>query len=218
MVAGAPRSQPPTYTLMAQLSREPLRHLFLELVEKNYSVVGLRNRQLTEYVVALLDDFSSAATLYRIRNVAGKPLDTVAEMLDVCLPQPEDAHSLEHERCVRQHIGDFALFFTGMFPESVGARRRGRACESLIDYVKTGKESYRRVSEYERAHRHPPTPRRLPGEPESGRHEELDAAVFAQLAAEFERCMVGLNLVKSELRSFSDPIYAEVRHLLERSQ
>ncbi len=203
---------------MAQLSREPLRHLFLELVEKNYSVVGLRDHHLTEYIVALLDDFSSAATLYRIRNVAGKPLDTVAEMLEECVPQTGDVSSFEHERCVRQHIGDFALFFTGMFPESVGARRRGRAFEGLIDYVKTGKDSYRRVSEYDRAHPHPPAHRPLPGEPASRRTKALNAALFAQLAAEFERCMVGLNLVKSELRSFSDPIYAEVRHLLERSE
>lgn len=190
------------------ISFESLRSLFEELVEKNYSVVGLRDEAVTEYIVHLLDEFSSTRKLYRIRDAAGRPLNSVGELLIASNPIYGEADSFERERDVRKHVGDFTLFFTGMFPESLG-RRRGYRIESLIDYVAAGKESYHIVSEYERM--------RSSGSDtnsEAGPRGHEAAPLFEMLSAEFERCMYGLNLVKSELESFADPAYQEVRRLL----
>lgn len=45
---------------------------------------------------------------------------------------------------------DFTLFLTGMFPEYVAALpRRGLRLDSVIDYVKAGKESYRVVAAFD---------------------------------------------------------------------
>ena len=47
------------------------------------------------------------------------------------------APSFDREREVRKHIGDFTLFFTGMFPEYVATLpRRGLRLDSFVDYVK----------------------------------------------------------------------------------
>jgi hypothetical protein len=204
---------------MSGVSTEPLQALFRELVDKNYSVVGLHDQKVTDYVVRLLDEFSTTRRLFRIRNAAGESLTTVGEMLLASNPIYGGADSFEREREVRRHIGDFALFFTGMFPESLRARRIGYCLESLLDYVAAGKESYHIVSEYERSR-----PEEFPTQPVASGDEiglaageggaRKEAELFEKLSHEFELCMYGLNLVKSELESFSDPVYEEVRRLL----
>ena len=116
------------------------------------------------------------------------------------------------EAAVRRRIGDVTLFFTGMFPESL-ARRRG--ADALLDYVAAGKESYHIVSEYERTRQEMEPPPELAALASAVlREAEPRAPLFAQLSAEFERCMYGLNLVKSEIASFADPLHAAVRALL----
>ena len=51
---------------------------------------------------------------------------------------------------MRKHIGDYTLFFTGMFPESINHfRLRRNRLENLVDWMKAGKESYYIVSKFE---------------------------------------------------------------------
>ena len=99
------------------------------------------------------------------------------------------ASSFDRERQVRKHIGDYSLFFTGMFPESLNARRLRRSrMDSLVDFVKAGKESYYIVSKFE--------------------HFEYAkvAPLFANLSRNFEECVYGLNRVKNELEEMQHPI------------
>ncbi len=220
---------------MAELLREPLRHLFLQLVEKNYSSIGLRDAYLTHYVAGMLEEFASTRQLYRLRSAAGKPLETVAEMLSSSNPISSsggNAHgdageAGSREREVRQHVGDFALFFTGMFPESLNRSRRRHAlllganyfADTLLDYVAAGKESYRMVSDYERSQATEPSRQAAEAGGCTERQETRGSGpyagvLFAMLASEFERCMHGLNCLKSELESFQDPIYMEARKIM----
>jgi hypothetical protein len=51
---------------------------------------------------------------------------------------------------VRKHIGDYALFFAGMFPESINHfRLRRHRLENFVEWMKAGKESYHIVSKFE---------------------------------------------------------------------
>ena len=131
----------------------------------------------------LLIDFIHADNLYRIRNSRGKRLEEVGEMLVESNPLLEGS-SFERERQVRKHIGDYTLFLAGMFPEYVAAiPRRGLRLDSLVDYVKAGKESYRIVGAFDQ-------------------FEYRDAALlFRRLAEQFEYCVYGLNRVKSDLET-----------------
>jgi hypothetical protein len=158
----------------------PLRRLFQELVWRRYcSDVRLTDRRMSRYVADLLTDFTHVDNLYRVRDARGRRLEEVGEMLLESNPLLE-GRSFEYEREVRRHIGDFTLFFTGLFPEWLEGlpRRRRIGIDALVDYVAAGKESYAIVSEFD---------------------EFESASLYRRLADGFELCVFGLNLVKQDL-------------------
>lgn len=176
----------------------PLQQLFVELVDRNFSHgVGLRNAEVASYVANLLAEFCQTEQLYKIRDAAGRPLQDVGEMLMESNPVYGDAPSFDFERQVRKHIGDYTLFFTGMFPESIHHfRLRRQRVENFVDFMKAGKESYYIVSKFE--------------------HFEYAkvAPLFKRLSEEFERCVYGLNLVKNDLQEMQHPIYRRATELI----
>ena len=176
----------------------PLQQLFLELVDDNFAHgVGLRDGEIRDYVAHMLADFCDAESHYRIRNAGGHPLCDVGEMLLESDPIYGEAPSFDRERQVRKHIGDYTLFFTGMFPEAINRLRlRHARLESFVDFMKAGKESYYIVSKFE--------------------HFEYAkvAPLFARLSEEFERCVYGLNIIKNELEVMQHPIARRANELI----
>ena len=172
----------------------PLRRLFAELVATHLP----GDRELAGYVGDLLIDFVHADTLYRIRNCRGKRLEEVGEMLVESNPML-DAPSFEREREVRKHIGNYTLFLTGMFPEYVASLPcRGLRLDSLVDFVKAGKESYRIVGAFDQ-------------------FEYRSAApLFRRLAEQFEYCVYGLNRVKTDLETLRAEQYQAWKRSLLR--
>ena len=66
-------------------------------------------------------------------------------MLVASDPVHGTASSFGAEREIRRHIGDYTLFLTGMYPESMHLWR-SRQRESFVEMVRAGKESYYVVS------------------------------------------------------------------------
>ncbi len=152
---------------------------------------------VVSYVAHLLTEFCDAEQLFKIHNTANRPLNDVGEMLLESDPVYGPAPSFDRERQVRKHIGDYTLFFAGMFPESVNHfRLRRQRLESFVDWVKAGKESYYIVSKFE--------------------HFEYAkvAPLFANLSRNFEECVYGLNRVKNELQDMQHPIVRRTNELL----
>lgn len=175
----------------------PLRQFFTELVENSYQEIGVRQPEVHSYVATLLAEFCETENLYKIKNSDGRSLSDVGEMLLESDPIYGPASSFDRERQVRKHIGDYALFFTGMFPESLNKwRLRRERLEGLIDFVKAGKESYFIVSKFE--------------------HFEYAkvAPLFRRMSQEFERMVYGLNQVKNDLWEMQHPIARETKQLL----
>ena len=168
----------------------PLEKLFSELVARHYAEeIGIRDNELVGYVAHLLTEFCDAEQLFKIKNVAGRPLSDVGEMLMESDPVFGPAPSFDRERQVRKHIGDYALFFTGMFPESINRfRMRRNRLENFVDWVKAGKESYYIVSKFD-----------------CFEYTKV-APLFERLSDKFEQCVYGLNCVKNELQEMQHPI------------
>jgi hypothetical protein len=176
----------------------PLQQLFKELVARHYAEqIGIRDPQIVGYVAHLLADFIEVDQMYKIRNATGKPLSDVGEMLVESDPVYGPAPSFDRERQVRKHIGDYTLFFAGMFPESINHfRLRRQRVENFVEWVKAGKESYYIVSKFE--------------------HFEYTkvAPLFARLSNNFEQCVYGLNMVKNDLQEMQHPIMRRANEIL----
>jgi hypothetical protein len=168
----------------------PLQQLFQELVGRHYAEeIGIRDQQVVAYVSHLLAEFCETEQLFKTRDAAGRPLSDLGEMMLESDPVYGPAPSFDRERQVRKHIGDYALFFAGMFPESINHfRLRRHRLENLLDWVKAGKESYYIVSKFEYF------------------EYAKVAPLFANLAKNFEACVYGLNMVKNDLAEMQHPI------------
>jgi len=175
----------------------PLHQFFTAVVEHNYEDLGVHSVEVQGYVATLLTEFCEVENLYKIKSADGRRLADLGEMLLESDPVYGAASSFDRERQVRKHIGDYALFFTGMFPESLNAHRLRRSrVDSLVDFVKAGKESYYIVSKFE--------------------HFEYAkvAPLFRRMSAEFETLVYGLNQVKNELEEMQHPIMRQTREFL----
>jgi hypothetical protein len=175
-----------------------LREFFHVLVHKHLTEnLGLRDGEISAYVANVLTDFCETEELTKIKDGNGRALTDVGEMLLEADPVYGPAPSFDRERQVRKHIGDYTLFFSGMFPESINSHRlRRHRLENMVDFIKAGKESYYIVSKFE--------------------HFEYAkvAPLFARLSREFERCVFGLNIVKNELEVMQHPIAKRANELI----
>src|SRR5436305_3331838 len=176
----------------------PLREFFTALVERHYNeAVGLRDAEISHYVANLLTEFCETEELYKVRNEDGRALQDVGEMLLEADPIYGPAPSFDRERQVRKHIGDYALFCTGMFPESINHYRlRKQRLENMVDFMKAGKESYYIVSQFDLF------------------EYAKVAPLFAKLSREFEACVYGLNVVKNELEVMQHPLARRASELI----
>jgi hypothetical protein len=152
-----------------------LTRFFDRVVRQAFGDLRLGREGVGDYVVGLLARFARAEELYAIHGAAGRPLDSVTALLI----EAERAWDFQapdfdpfRERRIRQHIGDYALFMTGLFREHV-ERRAGAAY-----YVRQGRRAYGAVADFERSAHRP------------------DAQLFAALAAGFERYAAALGYMK----------------------
>jgi len=161
----------------------PLELFFQRAVRNVYEgKLGLNDPDVTAYVARLLCEFSDANNLYSVRDEMGRPIEELTDLLDAADPVNGSAKSFDQERAVRKHIGDFALFVGGMYPEASGSTRRLRRHQpSLQELINAGKESYYRVSQFNLF------------------EYEQEAPLFARLADGFERCVLGLTMVREEI-------------------
>lgn len=162
----------------------PLEPFFRQAVRNSYEgKLGLHDPEVTGYVAHMLCEFVASDKLFSMRDPAGRPMDELAEMMRAADPVLGAAASFDAERALRKHIGDYSLFVAGMYPEAAGsARRQRRHQPSLDELIRAGKESYFIVSQFNLF------------------EYEQEAPLFARLSDQFENCILGLTLVREELK------------------
>ena len=166
-----------------QSQTHPLEPFFQQMVRNSYEgKLGLNDPDVTTYVARLLCEFSQSDKLYQVRDEMGRPIEELADMVSAADPVLGPAPSFDAERALRKHIGDYALFVAGMYPEAMNSKRRLRRHRpSLGELIHAGKESYYIVSQFNLF------------------EYEQEAPLFARLSDRFERCILGLTLVREEL-------------------
>jgi hypothetical protein len=156
----------------------PLRRLFAGFTEHAFlHHLGVGDPPLIDYLSMLLSQFTHVDTLFRLHNAKGRRLEEVADMMMEAEALPPEGRT---KREMHRHIGDFALFWTGVYPEALKRMRSALCKDHFIDYCEQGKRSYYIASTFE---------------DEPYREE---APVLRRLSEEFELCAYGLNQVRRE--------------------
>ena len=161
----------------ARISEDhPLRDFFQSLVHNSVHVkMGLRDSDVESYLCGLVTEFmhTDASALEN----QDKQVDDLVEMIvegDVLL----GAQSFDREREVHKHIGDYILFWGGIFPEHLELLKKSGRPAGLIDHVNQGKTSYHLVSTF------------VHGD------YATEASLFRRLSDEFETYLFALHLVR----------------------
>ncbi len=156
----------------------PLRRLFAGLTEHTFqTTLGVADPGLVDYLAVLLSRFVHLDAIYRLRGAQGKRLEEVAEMMLEAEALPPEGRT---RREIHRHIGDFTLFWTGVYPEALRRLQSVLSKDHFIDYCEQGKRSYFIASTFE---------------DDAYRHE---VPVLRRLSEEFELCAYGLNQVRRE--------------------
>jgi hypothetical protein len=145
--------------------------------------LGFNDSDVIGYVARLLSDFAATDKLFSLRDSTGHPIENLEAMIFASDPVLGDAPSFDAERSMRKHIGDYALFLAGMYPEPVGSSGRHLHRPSLSELVRVGKQSYFIVSQFNLF------------------EYEKESPLFARLSDSFERCVLGLSLMRDEISS-----------------
>ena len=154
-----------------------LQKFFAGLAESIFETeLGVADPPLVDYVSGLLYRFVRNESIVRIRTLSGRPFADVAEML-----VEAETRIGEARRDFHRQIGDFTLFWTGLFPESLRRTPGTLASDRFGDYCEHGKRAYRIASEIESA------PDEIP-----------PSDVLERLSDEFEMCAYGLREVRRE--------------------
>ena len=159
---------------------QKIRGWFAGLVETSFQEqIGLCDPSLLEYLTDLLTEFIHIERINLLGDGSGRRIEDVAEMLTEAEIGPQAANE-ERRRRVHRHIGDFTLFWTGVYPENLRRMRRRGTRDDLLNYLEQGKRSYSIASDLSTGNVQPP------------------AELLATLSAQFEYCVYGLGLVRKE--------------------
>lgn len=161
-------------------TEHPLHRYFSGLVQQAmYTDAGVCDVDVVDYLSELLVEFIHTDRIFRLQDESGRPLQQVAEMLERTLA-PAGATAPPRE--VHRHIGDFTLFWMGLYPENLRRLCARDRKDYLIDYPRQGKRSYAVASDMSKADERPP------------------AALLRRLSECYESCVHGLGVVREQVR------------------
>lgn len=158
----------------ADLRESAARRFFAGVTEQAFMVeLGVADPPLIDYVAGLLTRFLASDDIYSVRGVRGERLTQVADML-----AEAEARRGPARRRMHRYIGDFTLFWTGVFPDVAKRIKHAGGKDALLNYRELGKRSYAAAS-------------RIKVDRESAPSELLE-----RLSDEFELCVYGLGEVR----------------------
>ena len=135
--------------------------------------VGVADPPLVDYLTGMLVRFVSSDAIYGVRSVRGRRLTQVAEMLEEASERIGPA-----KRRVHRHIGEFTLFWRGVYPEMVDRIKQHGEKDALLDYRDQGRRAYFVAS-------------RIPGD-----ESAPDGDLLERIADQFELIEYGLGEVR----------------------
>jgi hypothetical protein len=157
-------------------ARDPsdLERFFRGLTEHAFhGRLGIVDPPLVDYMATLLVRFIRHDAIRSLPGPGPVVADDVVHMLAIVQHEPPEVARGEY-----RHIGDYTLFWSGIYPEAVRRFRHPSRLDHLLDYRSAGKQAYRLAAELE------------PEEAAESRH------VLRSLSEEYDVCVAGLGEVR----------------------
>lgn len=193
--------------------KHPLRQLFHALTDKASEDIGLVADLGTDkhvigtnisngmklYIANLLTDFADFEAIRKIKDAQGKGVTTIRDLIyesEVALQTGD----FDREGEIHKHIGDFTLFFAGVFPEFLQYLQTKSALhhpDYLFKHIVAGKSSYTAAAQHYRI-----------------KEDATKAFLCSDLSREFEINVLCINLVRNKLDQMQNPDYIKTRDLL----
>lgn len=159
-------------------SSQLLERFFTGLSEYTfYSQLGVTDTELVSYVSSLLVRFTKTESLLLIRQWNGRPATEIVSLMT----EAQSQHGVA-KREIHRHIGDFTLFWTGLYPESLKSLKANKA-DHFIDYCEEGKRAYGIASEIDGESETPPNP---------------TGELLQRLSEQFDMCAAGLREIRRQ--------------------
>jgi hypothetical protein len=117
-----------------------IRHALLE--------DGINDRGLADYLSALVLAFGRDGRAYHIAE------DTTEYRYLVDIMAAGQQSSGRRAFMLRAHLGEFALWLSGLFPDHIAARMQRKAAPPLSYYEELGSTGYRLAARYDEAEQH----------------------------------------------------------------
>ncbi len=134
---------PPLFTYVA------VRHTLL--------AAGVDDRDLADYLAALLLEFGQHHRRTRIRGEAGGggggSDQTYNYLVDIVSDLSEEPEGAERSFLLQAHLGNYSLWLAGLFPDYIAARRLRAGGPDLVYYDELGRQGYDRASRHVLAQR-----------------------------------------------------------------
>jgi hypothetical protein len=131
------------------VSRAPARLVFYLLVRHALLQREIHDRQLADYTAAVLLEFGLAGRAHRVDGGPGEPFRYLADIL----AEIERARG-EREFLLRVHLGNYALWLAGLFPDHITGRVQRRGAPPIAYYDAMGATGFRTAAESQLALRH----------------------------------------------------------------
>jgi hypothetical protein len=161
----------------ADHSNQVFQRYFSGLAEQTFLTrLGVADPPLVDYVSDLLIRFVRSDFMHRIRSSRGRPLTSVTEMAAEARQRLGAA-----SREIHRHIGDFTLFWAGVYPEALQ-----KSEDPFETWCSHGKRAYMIAST-------------IHSDRESG--DEIPGDLLERLSDRFELCCYGLREIRREWES-----------------
>lgn len=140
-----------------------------------HSQLGVVDTQMVDYVSQLLVRFTRLDSLQKVRQPDGRPVTEVVSLVSEAEKRIGSAR-----REVHRHIGDFTLFWSGVYPEALREMRSPDKRDCFVDYCAQGKRAYKIASSI------------------VGEQPDATAELLARMSEKFEMCAYGLREIRRE--------------------
>ena len=145
----------------------------------------MQDRAVADYVAEVLAEFAQAERARYVVPGGANPLDYFFEMLSALNSADERTSFF-----IRAHIGNFSLFFSGVFPDRIRFRAELRGFPGVKYYDAIGRAHFRAASDHRLAQQY-----------------EV-AEIFNTLSERFETTRRALNDIADRLFSIGDADYS----------